>query len=105
MLDGSKEVVMVMKPPVKRKRIRGSCDRVLRIAFLLLLLDEPKVVAPSDEVLVSPHLGRVTGLILIIGDGCFIRATEKRLSHGGIRGGGLFAGLARLAFKPCLMKP
>ncbi len=36
------------------------------LALLLLLLDETKVLAAPDDVLLSNHIGRVTSVIFII---------------------------------------
>jgi hypothetical protein len=91
------EIMVVMQPPVKWERVGGSCDGVPRLALLFFLLNKTKVFASADEVLVSPNLERIPGLILIIRDGSLFKATEKRLGEGGIGSCGCLSDLAHLA--------
>ena len=63
-----------MQPVVQGKGLGRSREPVLRLALLLLLVDEALVLSDADAVLVRPLREGVVRILLIIGDGSLLEA-------------------------------
>ncbi len=70
----SEEVVMVVQPVVHGEGLGRSRKPALRLALLLLLVDEALILSDTDPVLVRPLREGVGRIFLIIGDGSLLEA-------------------------------